>query len=283
MKAGILAVVAVTACSSGAGTPAKDTGPKPDQAPATRLPDPGGVELDTSNLVQVSLISDVSQVASGQTFTVAARFRMKPGWHIYWLNPGESGLRTEVDFRLPASFVMAGQPRFPGPDSFETGTIKNYGYSGEVLVSTRVVAPQLVAGQKIQISAMARWLACRESCVRGKGLALLELTAAAASRPENQVAIARHEARLPRPWSELQGIQLSWREVQGQQQLTVDLEGAALEYFPAASSQLRFKSQTSHKGQIVLRFVRTATAARGLLRVERSGQVRYYKMNERRP
>lgn len=276
----------VLGCSSSAGTKrAQD--PKPNPAPATALPDPGGVGFDSKNLVKLSLLSNVSRVGANGTFTIAARFQMQPGWHIYWINPGESGLPTEVDFKLPSGFSAAA-PRFPGPHSFKTGTIQNYGYSKVVLVSAKVKAPQLVTGQKIPISASARWLACRESCVRGKAIAVLELAAATQfdlPGPANQVVIAAHENRLPRPWSELDAT-TRWREGASGAELIIELggerSGAKLEFFPSEANQLTLQSQTAGPGHIIVRFKKSETRARGLLRVEHSGTERYYSLDSGR-
>jgi thiol:disulfide interchange protein DsbD len=43
---------------------------------------------------------------------LALRFRMEEGWHIYWRNPGDSGLPPDIKLTLPAG-VTAGEPRWP--------------------------------------------------------------------------------------------------------------------------------------------------------------------------
>ena len=67
-----------------------------------------------------------------QPTTVALRLKMKPGWHVYWQNPGDSGLPTTIDWKLPSGFA-AGPIQWPAPHALPAGPLINYGYEGEVL------------------------------------------------------------------------------------------------------------------------------------------------------
>ena len=52
--------------------------------------------------VRAELVSEVSEVKPGEPFWVALRQTIKPHWHTYWKNPGDSGLPTEINWNLPA-------------------------------------------------------------------------------------------------------------------------------------------------------------------------------------
>ena len=54
----------------------------------------------------VELVSDASEIAPGQTFHLGVTFDKEPHWHIYWKNPGASGLAPEFDWDLPAGFEV---------------------------------------------------------------------------------------------------------------------------------------------------------------------------------
>ena len=58
---------------------------------------------------------------------------MDPDWHVYWKNPGDSGLPTTVDWDLPPGFT-AGPLQWPVPERFESDGLVTYGYSGKVLL-----------------------------------------------------------------------------------------------------------------------------------------------------
>ncbi|MFW1582116.1 protein-disulfide reductase DsbD domain-containing protein, partial [Vibrio parahaemolyticus] len=48
--------------------------------------------------VQARLVSSQASVAAGQRFTVALEQTIKPHWHTYWKNPGDSGQATSLDW-----------------------------------------------------------------------------------------------------------------------------------------------------------------------------------------
>jgi len=53
---------------------------------------------------RVDTVANVSAIAPGQPFMLGFKFTIAPGWHIYWKNPGDSGLPTEVKLNLPEGF-----------------------------------------------------------------------------------------------------------------------------------------------------------------------------------
>ena len=54
-----------------------------------------------SELVKAALSGESTTVAAGQTLWVDVRLTVAPGWHVYWQNPGDSGLPTEIGWVLP--------------------------------------------------------------------------------------------------------------------------------------------------------------------------------------
>jgi thiol:disulfide interchange protein DsbD len=67
-------------------------------------------------LVQVKMLADTSEVVPGKPFDVAMHYKISPGWHIYWINPGESGAATKVKVDLPPGFSVS-ELKFPVPES----------------------------------------------------------------------------------------------------------------------------------------------------------------------
>src|SRR5438067_6037154 len=79
-------------------------------------------------LVTATLLADVDSVKAGKPFTLGVLLKIKPGWHVYWKNPGDSGLPTRVTWKLPEGFT-ADELRFPIPTRFDQpGDIIGYGY-----------------------------------------------------------------------------------------------------------------------------------------------------------
>ncbi|WP_428267774.1 protein-disulfide reductase DsbD domain-containing protein, partial [Haliangium sp.] len=259
----LAAVVAlVMACGGPAATPASTAGGPGDGATSG---EPGSAEVGGPNadgaepdeLVTIELLADTTAAAPGQSMTLAVRFDIAPGWHLYWENPGESGLATEIEIAAPALDV--GPVRYPGPVAFTSpGPVTSYGYADRVLLSApaRVVAAD---GPSVPIAAVAYWLACREVCVRGSARASLALPVADrdhAPAPTNTELFAAHRARLPEPFEDLAGARVGLERPDqagpgGEPALALTIvvpEAAALRFFPAADLQIALIDQ-SESGQ----------------------------------
>jgi thiol:disulfide interchange protein DsbD len=180
------------------------------------------------------------------------RFRIAPGWHIYWDNPGESGLRTKVTLGAPPGFVV-GPVRYPGPERFESVGIVSYGYRDETMLLSEVKAPAALApGARVRFAAEVAWLACKESCVPGRQSFSLDLPVASAPRGTagDEAVFARFTAMLPRPFAALTGARVERSGSAQAPQLVVRVPGTAgLEFFPGPSPALAFVSAASEKGE----------------------------------
>jgi DsbC/DsbD-like thiol-disulfide interchange protein len=53
--------------------------------------------------VTVELIAETTVVVPGERFNVALDFKLEPHWHLYWKNPGASGLPVEIEWQLPGA------------------------------------------------------------------------------------------------------------------------------------------------------------------------------------
>lgn len=153
-----------------------------------------------ADLVRASLVAEPAAVAGAQPFTLAVRMQIKPGWHVYWRNPGDSGLPPEVTWTLPAGF-NASAIRWPAPERIPIATLMNYGYEGEVTLLVPVTPPpSLDPANPVQIQAKLTYLVCETECVPGSAdLALTLPVGKAEPDPANAALFARARAALPAP------------------------------------------------------------------------------------
>ncbi len=153
---------------------------------------------DADSLVRAELLADRAAIAPGTTFTLGLRLKIKPHWHVYWLNPGAAGIPTEVDWRLPGGFSAA-DLRWPIPRRFdEPGGLTGYGYADEVLLATRITAPaNLAPGQTVTLGVDSAWLVCEKLCVPGEAQLEITLPVAETARPANEKLFDRFAARWP--------------------------------------------------------------------------------------
>ena len=85
--------------------------------------------------------------------TVALVEDIRPGWHTYWVNPGEAGEPTEIQWTLPAGW-KAGAIQWPYPKRIPTGPLMDYGYEGKPWLLVDITAPASAAsGQPVTLKA----------------------------------------------------------------------------------------------------------------------------------
>ena len=150
-------------------------------------------------LVKAQLLADVAGVQPGATFTVGVLLEMERGWHIYWKHPGDAGLPTAVNLRLPPGFSTVTGLQWPVPQRFaQPGGVAGFGYEGSVLLTQRVKAPEgLAAEGPVQVGADVSWLACKEACVPGSARLRLSLPVVESAAPAGAGLFAAWRERLP--------------------------------------------------------------------------------------
>ena len=151
--------------------------------------------------VAVSLVAETHNIVPGQPFRVALRQQIQTGWHTYWSNPGDSGLPTTIDWRLPPNF-KAGPIFWPAPERFVIGPVVDYGYQDEVLLEVEIGTPSdLQVGSQVAISAHASWLVCSDTCVPEDAELAISVPIGAISEPDPQwvQAFSATHARAPAP------------------------------------------------------------------------------------
>jgi DsbC/DsbD-like thiol-disulfide interchange protein len=102
----------------------------------------------------------------GEPVFLGVSFDIKPGWHIYWKNPGGAGLATDIRWRLPAG-AEHGDLLWPVPVAFtQSGDIPGYGYEGAVVLAAELRSATALPGTAV-VGASVSWLACKDVCVLG--------------------------------------------------------------------------------------------------------------------
>ena len=155
--------------------------------------------------VRVELLSEVAAFTPGQTFWVALRQQIAPGWHTYWMNPGDSGEPPRIEWALPSGFT-AGEIAWPYPDRIPQGPAMTYGYSREVVLPLPVTPPSaLDPGTRVTLRGRASWLVCEKTCIPEEAPIALTLSVAArAPAPDPRgaplIAAARRNVPTPSPW-----------------------------------------------------------------------------------
>ena len=148
--------------------------------------------------VQTETISDTTAIVPGKPFTLGFKFTIEPKWHIYWKNPGDSGLPTNIKLQLPDGFT-AGEVMFPAPSRLALpGDILNYAYENQVMLMVTITPPKTLSpGTTVTLPAKASWLVCQDECLPGQADVSIELPVAETSAPANADVFKQWTDQLP--------------------------------------------------------------------------------------
>ncbi|MBA4286283.1 MAG: hypothetical protein C0434_12200 [Xanthomonadaceae bacterium] len=154
--------------------------------------------------VEAELVAESTTLRPGADQSLALRLQPEPGWHVYWRNPGDSGLATSISWTLPDG-LTAGELQWPYPHRETLGPIVNYGYAEQVLLPvTLTVAADLQTPEPLLIRAKAKWLVCKDICIPGSADLDLQLPLASDASPGGsderwREAFAKTRSELPQP------------------------------------------------------------------------------------
>jgi len=155
--------------------------------------------------LHVKLISDRTALVPGTTTAVGLYFKLVPGWHIYWINAGDSGEPPRVLWTLPSG-ITAGDIQWPTPQRLVADSLVSYGYTNSVLLTVPIAVRSTSAAREATLHADVNWLVCREICIPGISKLDLTLPVSRTSRPTASSALFRQARaslpkKLPAGWS----------------------------------------------------------------------------------
>jgi thiol:disulfide interchange protein DsbD len=155
----------------------------------------------TSPRLTATLISSRDTVQPGERFQVALKQKISKGWHTYWINPGDSGEATKIDWTLPEGYA-AGEIQWPAPKAIPFPPLVNFGFEGAVLLPVEITVPESARpGETLSLKANATWLVCEKICIPEEGLFTLDLPIGPAAVVDEQAQqrIEATRAALPQP------------------------------------------------------------------------------------
>ena len=189
---------------------------------------------------RVELLAERAAVSSHQRLWFGVHFQLEKGWHIYWVNSGDSGQPPALRWQLPSGF-LAGEIRWPRPEKLRTSQSADYGYEDDVLLLVPVQTPyDLKHNFVFNIDLDAKWLICRELCIPDRAhlhLSLPYSTSPLADQSHAQL-FANARKLLPKLWPS------NWkaRAISGKDNFVLTIQAARplreAEFFPLEPSQI---------------------------------------------
>jgi thiol:disulfide interchange protein DsbD len=204
-------------------------------------------------------------VASGKPLWFGLLLQHQPEWHTYWHNPGDSGLATALEWRLPNGLTAA-EVSWPTPKKMTIGSLANFGYEDTVLlpVSVQIDPSWRPTSQPntLQIELQATWLVCRQECIPQQGSFRLDLPVHAALTLHADT-FEQTLSNLPRNHTGSSQAQLSPDGIQVQVQgLPSEWHGQPLRAF-AENPGLTLHPQTPYDSDAVSNEIATRPGTQG--------------------
>lgn len=151
-----------------------------------------------SGKARIDWITSSSSVEAGKSVNTGLRMVLDEGWHTYWSNPGEGGMKISVDWELPAGWKV-GELEHPVPIRFLTGELPGFGYEGTVVFPVTFTAPADFQGE-VKLKGKVSWLTCNDTgCIPGNANLELNLAAGAPQPAAEAVLIENALETVPKP------------------------------------------------------------------------------------
>ena len=119
------------------------------------------------DLIEVSLVSEVETIKSGDSAWLLLQIDMKPSWHAYWKTAGQTGFPTTIDWDYPQGVELE-ETLFPAPILYQFQDFISYVHADTFYLLTHLkVKPGAVFDKEIiSLTAQLSTLVCDEgNCI----------------------------------------------------------------------------------------------------------------------
>jgi DsbC/DsbD-like thiol-disulfide interchange protein len=203
----------------------------------------------------VELLSRQASVKPNSDLQLGVHFILEKGWHIYWINPGDSGQPPSFKWQLPPGF-SAGEIQWPRPERMQPSrSLADFGYHDEVLLPLTIhAASSLNVSAPVEFNVEVKWLVCREVCIPEHADLHLSLPVGATASLDQQHSqlFAKTDKLIPQPLP--RGWNASATSDKDDFVLTIRADKTIMQaiFFPLGPGQIDNpapqKLQTSHTG-----------------------------------
>lgn len=242
----------------------------------------GAAAVAVTDHARSTLYAETDGVAPGGTVRLALHQALETGWHVYWKNPGDSGLPLEAIWTLPEG-AAASDVDYPAPHRIPIGPLVNFGHEGEPVFLVTLTAPASAAiGDRLDVGLEATWLICAEICVPETGVFALSLPVIADPAPDAAAApvFAAAEAQRPAP------LAAAFKIADGVLAIEAKLPDAASAYFfpeaddlvsPAADQKFDLRGDVLRLTAPALKDD-TPAPLRGVLQITENGEEKSFAL-----
>ena len=233
----------------------------------------------------LSLITESDQINSGETILVGLQFKLNPGWHTYWENPGDAGAGASVVWELPPGFT-ASEILWPGPEKIPVEPLMTYGYEDEALLLTKITSPQIIS-YPVNIGAKVSWFTCKDICLPQEGEVSIKLSQGMKSKNKFTLTLKEMEKTVPTVLSSPHRVSLLDNKIFLQFEREEAQQISSAYFFPAEYGLISYvayqkleRNDKSFSLELTPAEVQVKTQnLRGVLKLNFDGDSEYYSLD----
>ncbi len=192
----------------------------------------------------VELVTQHPYVYPSGEFNAGLVFTLEEGWHVYWLNAGDSGEPPHAKWTMPAG-ISATDLKFPVPQRLPLGPLMDFGYEEGVTFPFTLKATEKAKPGKAHIEAKVDWLVCAQVCLPGKAVLGMDLNVLPAKPAEEKTdeepvgAIGSALKSLPTPLPDGAKVSVNATPTEFLVTLHSPDKGEVWEFYPFDQEQIK--------------------------------------------
>ena len=184
---------------------------------------------------EISIVGNTNIISEPGVIQLGYKFVFTPGWHTYWINPGDSGGPPIFEFDSPSGWDIK-ENVWPGPQKIIYPPLMTFGYVNEVVFPFELNLKNL-KDQTTEIT--TKFLVCDDICVPEEATLLLSL--------KNGILNIDEESQELNKWLNRVPIRAPPEMILSSSQNNFTLEYAALDsesyFFPFDDSVMDYSNE----------------------------------------
>ena len=242
------------------------------------------------NIVEVSdsrieLLTESNSIEPGDELLVGFKFSLSPGWHTYWVNPGDAGEGASIKWNLPRD-VKASKILWPGPERIPVEPLMTFGYENEVVLLTKIYTSKNT-DIPLTLNALVSWYTCKEICIPQEAEVSIPIKLGFKSPSSSNKLLKQTLENVPTPFKGTYRVQSLDDSYIIQGQFENNKQYDSIYFFPRfygltdyVESQLYEKNKDSFSLQVQPSGLKIEHESfEGVLATEKDGRLSYFEIN----
>ena len=242
------------------------------------------------NIVEVSdstieLLTESSLIEPGDELLVGFKFSLSPGWHTYWVNPGDAGEGASIKWNLPRD-VKASKILWPGPERIPVEPLMTFGYENEVVLLTKIYTSKNT-DIPLTLNALVSWYTCKEICIPQEAEVSIPIKLGFKSPSSSNKLLKQTLENVPTPFKGTYRVQSLDDSYIIQGQFENNKQYDSIYFFPRfygltdyVENQLYEKNKDSFSLQVQPSGLKIEHESfEGVLATEKDGRLSYFEIN----